>query len=253
MKKILFGLLSFVAIVSLSSCDYKNEIRKLIKAHEYDEARELAYAHFSEYNNLDVYLRRIDIAQLEELYSDKAYNEIKSVKKDIKSAFAYQYMFAKNFKNILGRSNYDFIFETFEDWKIFGKFKKELDQWPHNEVYMSEEDEDVYFDNEDDSDVAEDRRLWDSTFNDKYNAEVKFLNRMIDETVYQLIEEKDIDNLRKFIKLYKPSAVLKSKSKLPSNNYSKDDGDYEHHYIFELVSSAQEEAVKRISAAGIHL
>ena len=254
MKKIFYGVCFLLGTCALfSSCgDPDAEIDKLISEHKYDEAREVARDNFhdnSMYGYLTQRLTKITEAQLEEIFEDQNYKEIKEVKAELKNPFAYQRMFANYFKKVLNRGNYDFMYSTFEDWEIYNEFHKEYDQWPHNEAYQFEEPK--VYDDEFMERIANKRETIDE--NGPYNAEARFLNDMIDQVLERLIEDKDKDYLKQFIKLYKPYGVLKSKTQLPSNNYSKDHGTYEHHYVCDLENSAKEAALKKIAEANIEL
>ena len=253
MKKFISALLLLAPAFFMCACtDSSAKIDKLISEHKYDEAREVAIENFKDnsmYGDRTQQLNKIALAELEEYFLDGEYREIARINKETKNPFVFQKLFSENIKDVLKKGNYDFLLASFEDWEIYSEFHKEIDQWPHNEDYEMREPK--VYDDEFMKRIADKRQT--TTENGPYNAEARHLNGLIDKTLEQLIEDKDVDNIKQALKCYKPYAVMKSKNKLPSNNYSKDHGTYEHHYVFELVNSAKEEAAKKVAAAGIEL
>lgn len=254
MKKIFIGIcLLLGACAFFTSCTNPDDkIDKLISKHKYDEAREVVIDNFEDGRHLEngrtQRLNKIAEAQFEEIFEEQNYQDIKELKAELKNPFAYQRIFANYFKKVLNRGNYDFMFDTFEDWEIYNEFHKEYDQWPHNEDYEWREPR-VYDD--DFMEKVADKRGTISE-NGPYNAEVRFLNTMIDQVLERLIEENDKDNIQQFIRLYKPYAVLKSKTKIPSKKGKLVD-DPDHHYVCGLENTAKEDALKKIKEANINL
>lgn len=249
MKKI-FGLLFvFCASLMFVSClsDNSKDIEKLIASRDYDKAREIAIAEFSDYgghNNVQsLKLYQIAKAQIEEIFVDGDYKEAYEVARETKQPFAFQDVFAENVNNVLRKGNYDFIFKVLGEWKIYCEYNETLSDLVKNEDFLLKEP------SRDDDYIKTDahQTSWES--NGPYNADVRRFNSIVDKVLEACVEEKDAGNIKECLKLYMPYAALDSK---------KDTGEKcidENYYLFtyKLQNTAKDEAQQRVADAGIEL
>lgn len=249
MKKILGLLMIASASLMLASCfsDNSKDIKKLIANREYDKAREIAIAEFSDggghHNLQSLELYQISKAQLEEIFMDGDYKEAYDVARETKQPYAFQDVFAENIKDVIRKGNYDFIFKVLDEWKIYCEYNetlRNLEKWEQNLLEEPSRDADYMK-------TDAHQTSWES--NGPYNADIRRFNDIVDKVLEACVEEKDAENIKKCLNAYKPYATLDGK---------KDTGEKcidENYFLFtyKLQNTAKEEAQQRVADAGIEL
>lgn len=197
--------------------DLETKIEQKISQHDFDEAREIAQNLSDIDNKRKKMLKQINKSQLSVFINDNNWEDAKNLANELNAIPEYQELFGQNVDKLLAQERYDIVMNTLTLWTFKGVF------------YDKEEYKEGYRDY--------------SFNNNKYNSEVSAYNLILDKLINYCIDYRNVDIIKRSIRLYKPIAVEVSKTVKEGKTTA----------TWTLKNNALQRARKRVADAGINL
>lgn len=250
MKKIINVIL--VAVISLGfvSCDnyYNNykrtraKVDKLLSERKYEKAREVVNENVSEGETKKELLANITYTQINMLMEDGDYETAFAIARELKMENIFYDAFFKNIRQIIKRNRYDFVFETFMDWRCPLEAKTyERDLQKHLDWILEEKEPNKDYKGE-----------YYGVDQGNYNWFIRTFNNTVDIVLQKVMFEGNATNIRRCLMCYKPYLVLDRKEK--TNDFcgkEKDDDHRFYKFYFKMQNTAKEDAEKMLREAKI--
>lgn len=240
MKNILKGLLAVMAVALMASCDFlgnnNSKFEKAVASQDFDAAHQY-YTKNKSQKNAETLFR----AETAFLMSRGESEKVSALATELGVQSLYKTVLAENMPTLIKQKKFDEAIEILTAWPFEYSFNKQA---------LSVRDEE--FSTKMEVLVEKSSRKYKGKVaqcNVEYNEEMRQYNAMIDNIVAAAILDKDKDLIRKCIKLYGPTAVLKDKTEASSDFWD----NKTYNATFELKYLDRDDAKKEVSAAGIRL
>lgn len=240
MKKISYYFIAAIVALSATSCNLltngNSKFEEAIANQDFDAAHQY-YSKNKSKTNAETLFR----AEAAFLMSHGEATMVEALATELGTQRLYKTVLAEGMPSLIKQKKYDEAIEILTAWPFEYTFNKEAlsvrdDEFSTKMEVLAEKSSKKYK-----GKVAQ--------CNVEYNEEMRQYNAILDNIVAAAILDKDKDVLRKCIKLYGPTAVLKDKKETSSDFW--DNKTYDA--TFELKYLDRDDAKKEISVAGIRL
>lgn len=220
MKKILYFV--FAAAIMLSSCtSNKSKFEGAVAEQNFDKAHEY-YSKIKSHDKKEARkcAKTLFRAEAAYLLSQGEIARVESLATELDQQYLYNEVLKEEIPNMIKQKKYDAVVDILAAWPFEQTFEREAIN--------------VHLDH-----------IWSR--NSSYNDEMSEYNAIVDNLLTAAILDEDITIIRKCIKLYGPTATLKSK--IHQQGY----GTNYYDLKFELSYQDREDAKKEVASAGIEL
>ena len=229
-----------LAVVLMTSCDFlgngNSKLDKAIAAQDFDAAH-LYYSKNKSQKNAETLFR----AEAAFLMAHGESEKVAALATELGVQSLYKTVLTENMPTLIKQKKFDEAIEILTAWPFEYSFNKQA---------LSVRDEE--FSTKMEILVEKSSKKYQGKVaqcNVEYNEEMRQYNAMIDNIVAADILDKDKDLIRKSLKLYGPTAVLKDKTVASSDFWD----NKTYNATFELKYLDRDDAKKEVSAAGIRL
>lgn len=226
--------------LTVTSCslfeDGNSKFEKAIASQDFDAAHQY-YSKNKSRENAETLFR----AEAAFLMSHGEAAKVESLATELGAQKLYKAVLAEGMPSLIKQKKYDEAIEILTAWPFEYTFNKEAlsvrdDEFSTKMEVLVEKSKKKYK-----GKVAQ--------CNVEYNEEMRQYNAILDNIVAAAILDKDKEVLRKCLKLYGPTAVLKDKTETSSDFWD----NKTYNATFELKYLDRDDAKKEVSAAGIRL